>query len=109
MTLWRGLKNVKVRKDSVGGTHLGPMSTSSKLDVALKYAMNHGECLLLKIITKNYMSRGVDISYLSCFPGENEFLYPPCTFLQARGMEVIEYEGTAYTIVTVLPVFPNTS
>ena len=34
--------------------------------------------------TKNCLSRGADISFLSQFAGEDEVLFPPCTLMQVR-------------------------
>ena len=31
------------------------------------------------------MERGADLTFLSAFPGEREFLYPPLTYLQPVG------------------------
>ena len=80
--LWRGLKNLKVPPQfhKRGGTHLGPMSTSEELRVALKYAKSAGskDCLLLKVIATNFLSTGVNLQYLSCFPAEKEYLYRTC-------------------------------
>ena len=45
----------------------------------------------MKVTTKGFMDRGANLRYLSAFPAENEFLYPPLTFLQPTGLqEVVE-------------------
>ena len=41
--------------------------------------------LLLKIKTPTFMTRGADISFLSAFPAESEYLYPPLTYLRPTG------------------------
>ena len=38
--------------------------------------------MLLRIITKNFMVRGSELSWASAFPHEEEFLYPPTTYLR---------------------------
>ena len=64
-----------------GGSEFAPMSTTKKLEVALEYASS-AQSVLLKLRTKGFMQRGADLGYLSCFPGEEEVLYPPLTFLR---------------------------
>jgi len=39
---------------------------------------------VLRIHTRNFLDRGADISFLSCFPGEQESLYPPLTYVKPR-------------------------
>jgi len=46
------------------------------------------------------LSRGCSISYLSLFPGEKEYLYPPLMYLRVDAP--VEKEGAA-TIYTVMP------
>lgn len=60
------------------------MSTTSNPAVAIAYGQSR-HSLLFKIISKSFMTRGADISYLSAFPGEREYLFPPLTFLQPTG------------------------
>ena len=43
--------------------------------------------LLFRIVTNSFMQRGVNLQFLSAFPGEVEFLYPPLTFLKPTGNE----------------------
>ena len=86
MDLWRGYHDVSTIPEDFlksGGTELAPMSTTSDLDVALKYAFR-GEfknLTIFRIRTTNSLERGADISWLSCFPAENEYLYRPITTL----------------------------
>jgi hypothetical protein len=63
-----------------GGTELAPMSTTTDIAVAIKYAASrHG---LLRVRKRSAVERGADISYLSAFSGERERLLPPLTYLQ---------------------------
>ena len=59
LDLWRGMKNLAAthafKKD--GGTELAPMSTTTDLAIAVKYAASPAS-LLLKIKTKSFMQRG---------------------------------------------------
>ena len=83
MELYRGMKNVGVAETFLkeGGTEVALMSTTADIKLALKYsASNKG--LLFRLKTKSAMERGADLSFLSCFPGEKEYLFPPLTYLQ---------------------------
>ena len=76
MTLYRGMKGMKVQDNFLqmgkGGTELAPMSTTSSLKVAMMYSASE-DSLLLRVLSKNFMVRGPDISFLSAFPAEQEF------------------------------------
>jgi hypothetical protein len=73
--LWRGMKHVQAAEDFLasGGTEAGLMSTTSELGVAVAYGAS-AHSLVFKIHTESFMQRGADISFLSCFPAEAEFL-----------------------------------
>ena len=72
-------------------------TTSKKPAVATGYAVRKSktnEALLMKIVSKNQLQRGADVSWLSMFPGEDEVLWSPLTFMQPTGREqVIEHDG----------------
>jgi hypothetical protein len=68
-----------------GGTEMACMSTTSDLRVALSYAAPSQEAVLFKILTKTRLQRGADLSWVSAFPAEMEYLYPPLVFLQPTG------------------------
>ena len=84
--LYRGMKDVTAPADFMaqGGTELAPMSTTSDLSVAMRYSAS-SHAVLLRLITESFYERGPDISFLSAFPGEAEFLFPPLTYLQPTG------------------------
>ena len=91
------------------------MSTTTDIVVALKYSASQAS-LLLKLRTSSFMDRGADIAFLSAFPGEKEFVYPPLTYLHPTGRrEVVTVEenefgeGTAKTVITVIEVEPHVS
>ena len=92
-----------------GGTEVAPMSTTTRLDVALRYAVAPGmtKALIFKIRTDSFMQRGAAIQFLSAFPEEEEFLYPPLTFLKPSGKPPVtmSLEGRTFTIVEVMPQF----
>ena len=103
--LYRGMKDVTAPADFMaqGGTELAPMSTTSDLSVAMRYSAS-STSVLLRLITESFMQRGPDISYLSAFPGEAEYLFPPLTYLQPTGhVETVVVEGLAYEVVDVRP------
>ena len=76
--LYRGMAGVRIQPEFLakGGTELAPMSTTSSLKIAMEYSAGE-KALLLRIKTKNFMTRGPSISFLSAFPAEEEFLFPP--------------------------------
>ena len=54
------------------------------------------------------MNLGIDLTFLSVFPHEREYLYPPLTFLQPTGKKhVLKHEGQVYTILEVEPQYPS--
>jgi len=81
---YRGMSNVELLGKFMadGGTELAPMSTTADLRIALKYASTGRVAVLLRIRTQNCMQQGADLTWLSAFPYEKEFLYPPITFLR---------------------------
>lgn len=95
VNLWRGMKDVDTSADFEhhGGSEQALMSTTSDPSVAVAYGQSE-HSLLFKIVSRNIMTRGADISFLSAFPGESEYLYPPLTYLQPTGRprEVIRVE-----------------
>jgi len=104
--LWRGLRNVVVPADFAchGGCELTPMSTSSSLATALSYAQS-GSSLLLKLRTHSFLQRGVSLEFLTAFPGEEEFLFPPLTCLTPTGRRMVVTKGSVtITVVEVEPI-----
>jgi hypothetical protein len=105
MDLYRGMKDVAMPKEFFvkGGTELAPMSTTSDLKVAMEYSAS-AKAVLLRIRTKNFMQRAPEISYLSAFPNEKEYLFPPLTFLMPTGVtETLEVDDAVFHVVDVEP------
>jgi hypothetical protein len=110
-TLWRGMRNMKVSKpfESSGGTELAFMSTTRDLSVAAQYSLSPNS-LLFKIKVDDFMSMGADLQFLSAFPSEAEFLYPPITYLKPTGRvsSNIEFKKQLqvfkFTVVEVEPI-----
>ena len=75
-----------------GGSEPAPMSTTEDLSVAVEYSLS-SQALLFRIVTTSFMQRGADLTFLSAFPAEAEYLYQPLTFLRPTG-KVVEIEIT---------------
>ena len=73
---------------SVGGTEMAVMSTTSDKEVAVKYAKSES-ALVFKYKTVG-LTRGVKIQFLSLYPKEVEYVYPPLTFLSVVGEPVTD-------------------
>ena len=73
LDLWRGMRDTEVTETFMqhGGTELAPMSTTTKLEVAVQYSTAQTS-LLFKLRTDSFMQRGASIQFLSAFPGEEE-------------------------------------
>ena len=110
--LWRGMKNLHVQKSYLrdGGAELGCMSTSKNRKVVMSYSRSQTP-LIFKIKVDTPMSMGADISFLSLFPKEEEYLFPPLTFLKpvdTFGVDLIDKEKRKIGLqVTVIPSFAN--
>ena len=81
----------------VGGTELAPMSTSASKAVAFSYAQSDTP-LVFKYECKG-LTRGCSIDFLSVYPGEEEYLYPPLTYICYKSCEIIE----GVTVISVEP------
>lgn len=80
------------------------MSTTTSLEVALKYSVSRSSAVLLRMLTSSFMQRGADLSFLSAFPSEAEILYPPLTYLEVRRTCEVEVDDSMrWTVVDVLP------
>ena len=109
---WRGMRNLEVPKSFAqeGGTEQAPMSTSSNINIALQYSNKAQKRVLFKVHTIGFMDRGADLQFLSAFPAEVEYLYPPLTFLKPRrGMtgellkDTVQIDGIDFTVIEVQP------
>jgi hypothetical protein len=107
LDFYRGMKDVTITEEflKTGGTEFAPISTSESLAVAIDFA-DSDMPLIIKLQTKDFMSRGADIAFLSVYPGETETLFPPLTFLRPIGSEKIARNGKTYVQVRCEPVIP---
>ena len=81
-----------------------PMSTTTNLSVAVKYALSR-RSLLFRITAPSFMQAGADLGFISAFPTEAELLYPPGTYLRPTGRQQrfeID-EDTSFQVVDVEP------
>ena len=82
--------------ESVGGTEMAVMSTTSDKEVALSYASS--DCPLVFKYTTVGLTRGVKIQFLSLYPKEVEYVYPPLTFLTSIGHSYKEGNVTSVEV-----------
>lgn len=83
-----------------GGSELGTMSTTTELEVAMRYAASESP-MLLRLAIENFLQYGADIAFLSAFPGESEVVYPPLTFMLPSPHGRREIEGIVVVDATV--------
>ena len=89
---------------SNGGTEVAPMSTTSDLKVALRYATRHPNAFIFKLRIDSFMQRGANITAYSCFPSESEYLFPPLCYLQPTSARQDEKIGDyAISFLEVVP------
>jgi hypothetical protein len=112
--LYRGLGGTMELPDSfsntdsngcVGYTEYGFMSTTADRDVAVNYSgvKEHKPRASIMEIHPNSVDRGADISEFSQYPGEKEYLFVPCSFVQGEGRQrvVIGPGGGVLTVISV--------
>jgi hypothetical protein len=76
---------------------------TAKLWVALKYSQEGDSSVLLWLRTQNFMDRGVDLTWISAFPYEREFLFSPLTYMQSVRDEpiVVKIGSVTYHVFEV--------
>ena len=77
------------------------MSTTSSLKIAMEYSASENS-LLLRLFTSSFMVRGPDISFLSAFPAEKEYLFPPLTYLKPTGRAEVVGQCTVVEVTPTL-------
>jgi WD40 repeat protein len=95
-------------KGCSGYAEWGFLSTTSDRDVALGYSgvKERRPKAMVMVIETSSIDRGADISEFSQYPGEREFLYLPCSFLQRTrqgnwGAQVVDGGLVAFISVQV--------
>ena len=77
----------KVDEQWSGGCEIAPMSTTRKLETALSYAAGQ-EQLIFRIKCDTPLSLPAHLGFVSCFPSEDEWLFPPLTQLTPTSPEL---------------------
>jgi hypothetical protein len=106
--LYRGMSDVEMDLEDfkrVGGNELALMSTTADPKIAISYASRGQVGLLFRYSTIG-QTRGVSIDFLSLYPKEVEFLFPPLTNLT---YDATQEEDDVAPGVTVIPVRPTWS
>ena len=88
-----------------GGADFAFMSASTKRHVAVSYIKTEKGLPVLFEIDVGSIDRGAPLSFLSQFPGENEILIPPLSYLEVMGAPYTMALGKAE--VTVYPARIN--
>ena len=90
-------------KGVLGGTERAFMSTTTSRDVALYY-IGGREMATIFSIQVSAVSKGASISHLSQFPGEEEVLMPPGSFLEVVGAPQVVTLDDGTTSVLEIPM-----
>ena len=110
LDLYRGMSNVVFESEfmSKGGTELAPMSTTKDMAMAIKFLSEGFRSVLLRVRTTGFMNRGAQLGWLSVFPFEVEYLYPPATFLKPLRPKpyVFQIGKITFQVVDVEPQLP---
>ena len=69
---------------------------------------NADQILLLRLRVEPQNACGADVSFLSVYPHECEYIFPPCTYLEPRGdndeaSRQASADGTACKVIDVVP------
>ena len=93
-----------------GYTEWGFLSTTCDRNVALDYSGKKQRLAkaMIMVIETSSIDRGADISEFSQYPGEQEYLFLPCSFIQrARRGNGVRYEVVDGSLVGVVSVRIN--
>ena len=92
-----------------GYAEWGFLSTTSDRDVALGYSgvKERRPKAMVMVIETSSIDRGADISDFSQYPGEKEFLYLPCSFVQRIRHANMRIQVVDGGLVTFFPVKVN--
>lgn len=110
--VYRGISGVKLPEQLLhakegggrGGVDFGFLSTTLNRDVAVNY-VGEGEMPVLFEFEVGDIDRGASISFLSQYPGEDEILIPPLSYMEVVG-ESFQLD-TGSVIVNVYPARIN--
>jgi len=77
---------------------------TANLKVALKYSQEGDSSVLLWLRTQSFMDRGVDLTWISAFPHEREFLFSPLSYMQSVRRDepiIVKIGGVTYQVFEV--------
>jgi len=104
------LPKMMLKRDALqarGGIELAMMSCTTNKDVALEYARRRegkGQAAVVFEMEQGFVDRGADLSWLSIYPEEAEFLFPPLTALEISSTRI---EGPCLVLVARPSVNPS--
>lgn len=107
VNMYRGMRDVRIPDEflQVGGLELAPMSVTFNLRVALQYGVSRNS-VLLRVRSQDFSTRAPDLSFLSCYPAEDEGLFPPFTYFRPTGVtEDLEVDDARFHVIEVEPRF----
>jgi len=107
LRLWRGMRDRDLDLDKFkreGGTELAVMSTSAHRSVAENFARGDQGGLIFRYTTRAH-SKGVCIDFLSLYPKEKEYMYPPLTYLtfDEHAQDEAEDPASHLKVIHVVP------
>ena len=103
---WRGMRDFSLDPAALlekGGTDFGCVSTTANQAVAVHTFATGSLPLVFRVVSKGPMDRGADISFLSVFPSEEEYVYPPLTYLRVTKIQMETLLGKKLLVATVEP------
>merc|ERR1712196_98603 len=83
---WRGMRDLQVPKEFLehGGTETAPCSTTTDIGIAVSFSASKN-VLIMQLHCRSFMHRGANLAFLSAYPDQVEYLYPPLTYLAPTG------------------------
>ena len=105
--VYRGLGDMELPEEFLaedkfgvrGGVEFALMSTTLKRSVAVQYAGSRMPTVFE--IDIGAVDRGASLSFLSQYPGEEEILFPPMSYLEVTGATRLETEPSGLSIRVV--------
>ena len=83
------------------------MSTTESLEVAMIYSASEHP-VLLRLECRDWQDHAPDISFLSAFPHEKEYLFPPRTTIKpVNGRQKMQKLQVGEKTITIINVYPN--
>ena len=111
--LYRGVRDREFEKDFKDGVELGLMSTTSDLYTAITTFADSKRPILLRLRPSGNEHKGSPIGFLSVYPAEAEYLYPPLTTVDRKNLQIREIvignenDGNGGFAITVVDLEPT--